>query len=178
MRPGPCHLGPSAFRYMMRSPALNSTFIGPDCRKRARASRAEQSCRTKAFMDSSLSNELILHRGDTCCRRHFHRGCALNTTRSHDQRQIMLEYAAVTLAPAYLLGSLDTCCPQVSPRCGEYLCKHSSVMYSTVTCDTNWPAGPGNPARRELGRAFTRRWCSSSWSDHDNNMEQRAVAHG
>ena len=59
--------------------------------------------------------------------------------------------------------------------CGEYLCKHSSVMYSTVTGDTNWPAGPGNPARRELGRAFTRRWCPSSWSDHDNNMEQRAA---
>ena len=88
----------------------------------------------------------------------------------------MLDYAAVTLAPAYLLGSLDTC-PQVHSMCGEYLCKHSPVMYSAVTSDTNWSAGPGNPARRELGRAFTRRRRSSSWSDHDDNMEQRAVAH-
>ena len=110
-----------------------------------------------ARRNTSLSNKFILHR-DTCCRRHFHRGFALNTTRCHDQRQIMLEYEAVTFAPAYLLGSLDACSPQ-------------------VTSDTNRPAGPGNPARRELGRALTRRWCSSTWPDHDDNMEQRAVAH-
>ena len=149
---------------MMRSPALNSTLIGPDCRKRARASRAEQSCRTKAFMtpvsiwlsirtlshclfdargrptdqalqhatnssrklpknplawrNTSLSNKFILHR-DTCCRHHFHRGFALDTTRSHDQRQIMLEHAAVPFAPAFLLGSLNTSRPQVNPMCGE-----------------------------------------------------------
>ena len=28
----------------------------------------------------------------------------------------MLDYAAVTLAPAYLLGSLDACSPQVHPH--------------------------------------------------------------
>ena len=44
MRPGPCRLGPSA---------LTSMSIGSDCRGPARASRAEQSCLTKAFVVSS-----------------------------------------------------------------------------------------------------------------------------
>ena len=95
--------------------------------------------------NTSLSNELILCR-DTCCRCHFHRGFALNTTRSHDQRQVMLEYAAVTLAPANLLCSLDTCCPQVNTMCGEYLCKHSPVMHSAVTGDTKLASQPRQPS--------------------------------